>query len=52
MGMAETFTYDPNGNMLTKTDCNGDTIIYTYDVNNRLTTNVKNATELTRLNNA
>ena len=35
--MSETFTYDPNGNVLTKTDFNGNAITYAYDVMNRLT---------------
>lgn len=32
----ETFTYDGNGNTLTKTDFNGATIAYAYDANHRL----------------
>ncbi len=32
LGMYETFTYDANGNMLTKTDFNGDTTTYVYSV--------------------
>jgi RHS repeat-associated protein len=32
LGMYETFTYDPNGNMLTKTDFNGNTTAYEYSV--------------------
>jgi RHS repeat-associated protein len=34
----ETMTYDPNENLLTKTDFNGETITFIYDQNNRLQT--------------
>jgi len=34
--MSETFTYDPNGNVVSKTDFNGDTTTYEYDQFNRL----------------
>jgi RHS repeat-associated protein len=32
---SEIMTYDPNGNLLTKTDFNGETITFSYDANNR-----------------
>jgi RHS repeat-associated protein len=32
---SEIISYDPNGNLLTKTDINGETITLSYDVNNR-----------------
>jgi len=35
LGGSETYTYDEEGNMLTKTDSKG-TTYYTYDKNNRL----------------
>ncbi|MCC6220524.1 MAG: RHS repeat protein, partial [Deltaproteobacteria bacterium] len=37
LGQVETFTYDDNGNVLTRTDFNGNTTTHTYDVLNRLT---------------
>ena len=37
MGYVETYTYDIAGNMLSKTDRNGNKIQYTYDPANRLT---------------
>ena len=30
LGMKETFEYDPEGNMMSKVDFNGDEILYTY----------------------
>ena len=36
MGQSEHFTYDANGNVLSKTDFNGETTSYAYDTFNRL----------------
>jgi RHS repeat-associated protein len=38
LGQFETFTYDPNGNKISHTDFNGQTISFTYDTNNRQVT--------------
>ena len=37
-GFTTQFTYDPNGNIKTRTDANGNTTEYIYDAANRLTT--------------
>ncbi|MBI5047654.1 MAG: hypothetical protein HZB54_01700, partial [Deltaproteobacteria bacterium] len=34
---AAAYTYDPNGNLISKTDANGNKLIYQYDALNRLT---------------
>ena len=37
MGQVETFTYNTDGTLATKTDFNGDTVSYVYDSEKRLT---------------